>query len=83
MKANTIAIYGIIIMGTAALILSLATLMLNALTAKDSTVTTSCLVVAAISGNAVSGLVGFISGAHMNSSAQPPLPPNPEKPTVG
>jgi hypothetical protein len=64
MRATDLAILGIIIMGCLALAGSLITIMVNGLTVRDPDVFKSSLVIAAISGSAVSGLVGYIGGYH-------------------
>jgi hypothetical protein len=77
MRATQIAIIGIIIMGTAALVLSLGVILANALTAKDAEVYKSCLIVTAVAGSAVSGLTGFISGYHAGAHGASPVPETP------
>lgn len=70
-KATQTAIYGIIIMGTSALVFSLGVVLANALTVRDPEVNKTCLIIAAIAGSAVSGLTGFISGYHAGANATP------------
>jgi hypothetical protein len=61
MSGSTLGVFGIIILGG----LALAAGVVMCLTTKDPDGLKGAITIALIAGNAVSGLTGFIAGAHM------------------
>ncbi len=72
---SDLGIWGIIILGSLALALAIIVLLVS----KDPEAIKAALVVAGVAGSAVSGLTGFIAGAHQtgqtpNTDAKPGTP---------
>ncbi len=60
MRGSDLGILGIVILGSLALFLAFITMLVN----RDAEVIKGALVVAGVAGSAISGLTGFIAGAH-------------------
>ena len=76
MAGSTLGVFGIIILGGLALVVG----GVICLVSKDPDILKGALAIALIAGSAVSGLTGFIAGAHMGQNNAPDKVS--EKPTI-